>query len=305
MKLKETLCESGGKQNANKRYINEDFLLNFAVKSGSKKYNFIILMDGSTGLGKECEIMPGYTSAEWYVKTISLYIRQMLTKFPCASFEKVVDNSIEKINKKIEKYETEKNIKLEEYQKPSASISLLRSDENQTVLYLMGDTQTLIKYKNGKVEKVNNPNQVAVQKLDNLVLKRMVEISREKNCDVIDARKELEIEKMLQENRNKKNTYNEGGYWVCGTTIDSAKNGVTLTFNNSEIAEILLATDGFDYSMLGVDDDEIFKLVNRNGIEKIKNLIREKQNKDLGCNVFPRFKKGDDLTVAYLEYIDC
>lgn len=302
MEIRGPISVSGGKKTDGGRLINEDDLLTFNVNYENIEYSFAILMDGATGLGKCYEIKPGFTSAEWYVEFMLTEMKRLLLENPTVSLTTIVNECILRSIAQINAYEDLNNIKLEEYQKPSAGLALLRNDGKITDVYLIGDTQTLIAYKNGSVLKADNPNQTALQKLDNSVIKRMVELSKENGCDVIDTRSNLEIEKMLQKNRNKKNTNCEGSYWVCGTTPKSAEHGVCVSFNNKEIEGIILATDGFDYSMLELNDEEIYKLIKEQGTEETAKLIRKKQDNDPMCNKFPRFKKSDDLTVVYLDY---
>lgn len=298
----EPICESGGKIKENGQLINEDCLLAFSAYKDNKKYNYTILMDGATGLGEYFEIVPNYTSAEWYVKFMSETMKRALIKSPDASLEGIVEECIIKATKIVEEYEVNNNVKLEEYQKPSAGLELLRTDGIRTEIYSIGDTQGVVAYKNGEVKKIYNPNEIALQKLDKSVLKRMVEISKERNCNVIDTRKDPEIDKMLKVNRNKKNTYMEGSYWTCGTTPGTAKNGAYASFSNKEIEGVLLATDGFDFSILDLTEKQVYDLVKEKGSIKVSEMIRNKQNEDSQCNMFPRFKKSDDLTVIYFDY---
>ena len=67
MKIVSKVCQSGGKKMPSGRLINEDGLTTFSVDRNDKKYDFVIVMDGATGLGKDHEILNGHTSAEWYV----------------------------------------------------------------------------------------------------------------------------------------------------------------------------------------------------------------------------------------------
>ena len=106
---------------------------------------------------------------------------------------------------------------------------------------------------------------------------------------------------MLQLNRSKKNSDAKDGYWVCGTTNGAAKRGVICELNNSEIDAIILATDGFDYSVLELEDKQAYMFVKAHGTRIVTDLIRERQSEDEMCNKYPRFKKGDDLTVIYCE----
>ena len=304
MKIKGNLCESGGKKLPNGRFVNEDGLITFESKLGDTKYDFIILMDGATGLGKDHQIVEGYTSAEWYVKYLMGILKKIFTVKPTCKLEAAVEISILKAIEKISNYEKKNGITLEEYQKPSAGLSLLRTDGKTTDIYLIGDTQALVAYKDGRVVPLDNPNQRALQKLDKSVLDRMVELAKERNCNVLDTRTDDEIEKMLQVNRAKKNSNAPDGYWVCGTTEGTAKHGVTIRLNNNEISGFLLASDGFDFSVLGLDEEELYKLITEKGTKVVSELIRKKQEQDPMCNKFPRFKKGDDLTVVHFDYLE-
>lgn len=143
-----------------------------------------------------------------------------------------------------------------------------------------------------------NPNQKTLQRLDESVIHKMAEIAKERGCDVIDTIKDSEIISMLQVNRAKKNADCEGAYWVCGTTLGITKHGKCVNFVNSEIEGILLATDGFDYSMLGLNTKEVYELVKKYGTEYVSKAIRDEQERDSKCNKYPRLKKGDDLTVV-------
>ena len=303
MKITGNICESGGKKMPDGRFVNEDGLFTFCVDYMDKKYDFIILMDGATGLGKDHQIVEGYTSAEWYVSFMIKEMRKLFKKDPTLSLEFVVDKCILKATKAIDDFEKDNNITLEEYQKPSAALSLLRTDGKTTDVYLIGDSQAIVAYVNGTVSKIDNPNQTALQKLDNSVISRMAKLAKERGCNVLDTRVDKEIEKMLQVNRSKKNTDVEGAYWVCGTTPGTAKHGVTTTFNNADVSGFLLASDGFDFSMLDLNEEQAYKLVAEVGTEVVTRLIREKQEQDAMCNKYPRFKKSDDLTVVYFDYM--
>lgn len=304
MKVKGKICQTGGKQNSTGRYINEDGLTTFTVNKNGEKYEFIILMDGATGLGRNYEITKGSTSAEWYVDFMMAEMQKILTQDPTIPLETVVENCIIRATEAIKYYEERSGMKLEEHEKPSAALSLLRTDGTKTQIYLIGDTETIVGYKNGEVIKVDNPNQKALRVLDQGVINRMAEIARERNCSVLDARTDPEIEEMLQVNRAKKNSQCLDGYWVCGTTPGTAKHGICVEFDNSEIEGIILATDGFDYSMLDLNEEQVYEAVKKYGTDYVSRSIRSVQDNDAQCNKYPRFKKGDDLAVVQFDYLE-
>lgn len=301
MTIKDKICQSGGKQTTTGRYINEDRLTNFSVKHNNKQYEFIVIMDGVTGLVRNYEIEEGLTSAEWYVDFMIKEIEKNLLINPTIPLDEMLETCIKNAADVITNFEENNNITLKEYETPSACLTLLRTNGETTDLYLIGDTQTIIGYKNGVVTNCYNPNQEALQKLDNSVLKRMAELAKEKGISVLDTRTNPEIETMLKVNRSKKNADCEGAYWVLGTTCGSTKHGVTVTLKNSELDGILLATDGFDYSMLKLDTKEAYELVKVHGVNEVSKRIRIAQDNDPKCNMYPRFKKGDDLAAIFIE----
>ena len=303
MIIKGITCQSGGKKTSTGRYINEDAITYFEVKTIDKTYKFIILMDGATGLGRNFEIVKEQTPAEWYVSYMMKKLKSELSINPTKPLELAIQNSITKIANDINKYEKENNIILKEYEKPSASLSLLRTDGITTEIYLIGDLETIVVQTDGKVLRVDNPNQKAVQSLDQKVLKRMVLIAKEKNCNVLDVRNYPEIETMLQDNRSKKNREVEDGYWVCGTNSEIIEHGVSVAFDNSKITDIILASDGFDYSLLKLNENSVYEQVKQYGTDFVAKLIRNIEEEDEFCNKNPRFKKGDDLTVIHMDYI--
>lgn len=296
------ICQSGGKKMNTGKIINEDGLANFEIAYNNEEYKFIILMDGASGLGKNHEIAEGLTSAEWYVKFMISEIKKILSEVPILPLEEVVEKAIAKAINEVNNYENKHNVTLTEYEKPSAGLSLMRTSSKTTDIFLIGDTETIIGYKNGKVSRVENPNQKALQKLDHSVISRMAEIAKQKNCNVIDTMSIPEIQSMLQINRTKKNANCEDCYWVCGTTPETAQHGICVTLDNTQIEGIILATDGFDYSMLNLNEKEVYSLVKKFSTDYVSMLIRNAQTADAKCNKFPRFKTSDDLTVVFSDY---
>lgn len=172
------MCQSGGKINSNGRFINEDAVASFEVVKDGKKYKYTILLDGASGLGKNNEIKPGYTSAEWYVSFIITNLRKIFMNNPGLELKNATQECIRLADNTIRCYENENQIKLKEYEIPSASLAIVREDEQNAEIFLLGDTETIIGYTNGQIERVDNPNQTAVQNNDNDVIRRMVEIGR-------------------------------------------------------------------------------------------------------------------------------
>ena len=300
MEFLNTVCQSGGKT-INGRLVNEDAFLTFETDNDGKKSKIAILMDGASGLGRNNEFIKGSTSAEWYVSYMKALLQQLFSTYPNRSIEEIVSAAIKSAKQFVENFEKENNITLEDYEIPSASLAILKQNDTHSKLFLLGDTETIIGYKDGRIEKIDNPNQNAVQSNDNAVLQKMCKIANAKGCDVKDTISEPEIQEMLQTNRGKKNKDCPGGYWICGTDSEAVNHAVTLTLENSLLDSLILATDGFNYSMLGYDEKEVYKVVKQYGTDIINRQIREAEKQDPGANKYLRFKQHDDSTciVAY------
>ncbi len=300
MKAVTKILLSGGKKNEDGREIKEDRIKTFTINKNEMEYFYAIIMDGATGLGKNNQIEKNKTSAEWYVDFVIEYLEKYFRKNPEEKIEKVVKQIILEVKDAIEVFEKENNIKLEEYEVPSASLAILRTEGRDTEIFLLGDTETIIGYKTGKIEKLENPNQRILNNLDQKVLDKMVELSQKMNKDVIDTRKENEINEMLQKNRSLKNK--ENGYWTCEVKEEAVNHAVTYQLKNKELDRVVMATDGFAYKELEKNAKEIYQLLKEKEARKIVNEIREKEEEDKKCNQYPRFKKSDDLTLVIVEF---
>ena len=298
----EHVCQGSGKTNDIGRPINEDKLIYFSVPYEDDSIDFTILMDGATGLGRNYQIIPGYTSAEWYVDFMAINFYQTFKKDPMQDIKKVIEKCIDKAIKVISKYEEESGIKLEEYEKPSSALLFQRVCLDNIELFLLGDADTIVEYSNGTIEQVHNPNQINLQNNDSQVINKMKEISKNRHIDVIDTRNTDEIKKMLEINRTKKNKVCDGGYWVLGTSNNIIEHGVHLNIKKEQVKSILLTSDGFNRDIIGKDEKEILDLINLVGVGDTLKLIRKAENDDKKCNKYPRFKAHDDATAAYTTF---
>ena len=130
----------------------------------------------------------------------------------------------------------------------------------------------------------------------------MARIAKEKNINVVDARKY--VQKDILKKRLTKNT--EQGYWILCDDVkacDHAYQG-ELDLDNGD--EILIYTDGFSeiWNLFKMySEEQIFEEINRgqtlNDLYKKLYLVQED---DAGCNKFPRTKKRDDATAIYVKF---
>lgn len=306
MNIKSQICSSGKckvfSNGINERYINEDGIkIVFDIRD-EKTNKYAILMDGATGLGKNNTIQENKTSAEWYVEFMLDKLETEIHKTPTQNIETIVKKCIREAKVVIDNFQKENNIKLEEYEIPSASLAILKDDGVKTKIFLLGDTVTLVKYRQtGIVEVVKNPNQEALSINDKSVLKRAKEISKERNISVKDTMQDQEIIRALQINRAKKNCECDGGYWTSGTDEKAVEHGVMIDLDNSQIDGVILASDGLDYAILGLDENQVYKIIQDKGFNYLLEEIRKTQEEDKGYDKYPRFKMSDDASGIFLE----
>lgn len=289
MKTIGRICQTGGKK-LEKRYVNEDI-----IRSGD---NYILLMDGATGLGGP-ESINGLTSAEWYVQEAANYIQSLLQNANVETLE-IVSKLIEHMTEKIREYEQANNMKFKSYEEPSSSLIICREVEKEgkrkTQFFTLGDSSIVIEYKDGRVEELENSNGQVLRDLDEGVLKRMRELAKETSKNVLDVRNSEEIKTMLEENRAKKNT--DGGYWILGTNQEAVQHATFAEKDSDEISNVMLHSDGFNYKIIGVTVEEVMKKCKTQaGLEEVQRRIREAEEMDPYANKHTRFKKGDDMAV--------
>ena len=259
-------------------------------------------MDGASGLGKNNTIEENKTSAEWYVQFMLAEFEKEIQANPLEDIKSIVKKCIRNAKFIVDSFQKENNIKLEDYEIPSASLAIMRDNGLNTELFLLGDTMALVKYREtGKVESPINPNQNTVYQNDRSILRRAIEISAEKSISLREAIQEPEILKSLQNNRSKKNSECAGGYWIAGTNEEAVEHGITLNLDNYKIDGILLASDGLDYSILGLDNEQAYQLIQDKGLDYLVKKIRNTQLSDPDFNKYPRFKMSDDVSAIFTE----
>ena len=289
------LCS--GSQSLNGRNICEDIVSTFEVIKDNKKFLFSIIMDGASNLGNKYLVDNKYTLAEWYVSFVIEKLNNYFKENPTINVKETLKNVIRDIKEEMVKIEEKNKMKLKEYEKPSASIGIIRTSDETTEVYLLGDIETIVVNNHDGVGRIYNPNQVNIQKLDKEVIKKMIKISKDKKCNVIDTMNDEIIINLLQNNRSKMNNDCADGYYICGMSISFIDHLIYYKFNNKDIKLIMIMTDGFNYKMLNMNMRDLYNTINKKGIEFVSKRIRFLEDKDKYCNKYPRFKVHDDLSI--------
>ena len=274
------------------RYVNEDIIV--------KGENYIILMDGSSGLEKgerkkEIQIDNERTNPEWYVKKVSDFLKKGLEENLKIDIKELLLNALKYIKEEIKKVEAEKEIKFEKYEIPSATLSIVRQYDEKIEIVSLGDSTIAVEKNDGTIDIYEDEK---IQELDNNVLEEMLKIASKKKIHVKEARKETKINELIIKNRMKKNT--KDGYWILDIDFETLEHLKIGNYDSSEISKIVLHSDGMDYKLLEYNNHkEFIKDLNyENVIEKCKE-IRKQQDIDKDCDKYPRISEKDDLTVGF------
>lgn len=97
----------------------------------------------------------------------------------------------------------------------------------------------------------------------------------------------------------------ENGYWILELNEESIEHALTGTLEIEKEAKLCMVSDGFSqyYDTLKIarDSNEFIDIASKSNLEEMVKKLRNIQEKDSFCNTYPRFKKGDDSTIVYLE----
>lgn len=257
------------------------------------RQNFVLLLDGSTGLKKR--LIKGYPSdAIWFVEQTANYVTEHL-KDDSDTFQ-FIDDMIQYLK---DSYEDLGLIGMDRVDIPSASMVLIRNRLDMIEIISLGDCTTIVEKKTGDFEVIHDDR---VSVLDQKVVEKMLEISKEKNITIEEARNY--VTDLLIANRMKKNTIN--GYAVLGLDQIPLDEMNIRRYHLTELLNICAYTDGIAeyYTDLGiVDSISIFyEKVQEIGISQIINNLREVENKDLNCIKHPRLKAKDDASIVLINF---
>lgn len=170
----------------------------------------------------------------------------------------------------------------------SPSVAGILMNEHNGILELvsLGDCTALIFMKNGEIRKIYSTE---VEKFDNAVIDRMIEIKKESGKDISDIVQYPEIRHMLLENRHQMNA--PCGYRVFSSNTAHISDADIIRFNSEDISRVVAYTDGFeDMEKRIIDNPDIdFALLCRE--------LRDFEHADCHMNLRPRFKMSDDASV--------
>ena len=246
--------------------------------------NFILCMDGATGLNNQ----------RYNPSDACFLIQKFIENFDeNADFISEINRLSEDLYKKYFVSDSKDRSLF-----PSMGIGCVRLSEDKLDVYILGDIEVFIRFKDGQTKLFKDET---LSKLDGRVISKMKDISLKESINVIDTKKYV-LDDLIS-NRNLMNL--EKGYRVFSVYENPKLSPLHYSLNSNDILDIYLASDGY------VQAYDTFKIVSsreelylENKPECLYENVLKTANLDSGCNLYPRFKLIDDATLIKVEIIN-
>lgn len=305
MKVMDDICRAG-----NISELNEDYLI-FCDKSANN--SFVLVLDGATGLStaRLPETLKYKTWAQWFVQRMGELVSEKIRKVN--DLEQMLKECISILWDEYKGMLPADEIPEEKVRKildPSASMALLRETKSGVDLIMLGDISVLLKFTDGYIQQVYDDS---VELLDKEVVRLLVDISKERQISVRDAMNTKEVQDKLKENRSKKNSGSDDGYWILGLDEEIVKHAEVYHWKKGQDdipVSMLICSDGFAayyenyaYGCLKSKDkiNSFYHEVEDVGLKEIYDRLRDIEKLDGSCTKFPRFKPSDDATAVFVK----
>lgn len=233
------------------------------------------VIDGATPVGAN-NLFSGSDTA-WLVDQLQNQLTDSAIK------EKSLVQHIGKCIQKIAQLATDINPNwrsLSNYQLPSFAIAAVRIIEKNLEVCILGDCSIIYQGNNYK----NRFTDERIKKFSDQSLLAMLDPNRS-------------LQEQLRENRNMMN--HKDGYWIGDLSGVGFEHAITSRFELESGSSLILFSDGYErivdhYRKLNYD-----QLIHTN-IEETISLIRNIEDSDADCKIYPRIKKSDDATAIRL-----
>lgn len=308
MRVKDFICHSGRMSDEE----NEDLI-------AFSNYNYMLLMDGSTGLGKQfCPEGNYRSSSQWFVNRFAQLVELYLDSY--VDLKDLVKRCVRELREEYDAaWEAQGNdgesMSEEERRlaEPSASVALVRKREDKIDMLCLGD---LFVY-----AQVGNPGDRVshgvlpvgkIRELDRRVLELVRAECERTGSSVPEVMRGESVQTALKQNRLLKNSGRPEGYWILGLdeeAVDYADiycwpEDVSDGADRREpyLDSMLVCSDGFSTLYEYESGDSFFEEASEGGLQKLYKKLRRREEEDSLCEQFPRFKKNDDAAAVLLHF---
>lgn len=256
--------------------------------------DFGFIIDGATGVS-DFVVTNEISDAKWFSHKIGEYLEEALKDFE-KELKEIVKEAIVYVDNEFSKFYRASMAEV----KPSSTLSIFRKRNNMLEYFVLGDSPLLVKYKDGQVRELIANQQLIVFEKQNL--RKLVEIATQREINVSEARPF--VKEYLLAQRQKMNK--EDGYYILADDVEAVEHALYGTIRLDLIQSVMGMSDGFSqiYDVFEIySKKKLFKEVeNGKTFEELYRELYNCQEKDKTCNMYPRFKIRDDVSIFYAEF---
>lgn len=184
------------------------------------------------------------------------------------------------------------------YERPSCSVALARVGSGKLEYFVLGDAVVVADTADG-VQVFSNREKIA--RLDRIAIEEKLRLQIKHGMSSRDAW--AAIQPTLRRHRALMNT--PEGYWIFNGDPEACFNATFGSIDMPQGRRILVATDGFTRLVdMGVFPDwkSLFFGLGVSSLWNLLYLLRDVENQDPECLIYPRFRIHDDATAIYVEF---
>ena len=244
--------------------------------------NFAVVIDGATPLKKSHSLNEAHLMVDYLKKHFNQY-----------------DGSVKYRLKKLceDVYRELAATAYDEDHFPSASACWIEVSDATLSIGILGDCEVTAVSKDGRIRRFFDGS---LDVLDKKALTEMVKIAKEKNIHVNMARPY--IEEMLVKNRRLANK--PDGYSALLPSPNVEIHEKKFEINTHDLKSVYLYSDGYSQAFTNLKiystHEEMFQKT-ADIDEEIKKIVQVSYS-DANCDLYPRFKKIDDITVVRIDF---
>lgn len=247
--------------------------------------HIIAVIDGVTaprGLGTGC-----VHGTPWYARNLSSRIVSVVVEQPAIELRAALAQAIANVADS-----HRETCDLESEGTPSGTVALLRCTEQDLDYLVLSDASILIEAASGAITVTDKAVERVAGSLANAA----------KTARVGTPERKARLDEFVSEQRKWRNV--EGGYWLAGAVPEAAEHALVGSVPLSDVRSAAAMTDGASslvdlYEQLTWDEasSRLAKVGPRGWIEHVRRI----ESEDADVTRWPRFKEGDDATLAYMD----
>ncbi len=252
------------------------------------------VLDGALSLSK-ANYTDAFSDIVWVVNWWNTYLLQNIEQFN-KSIVTILEEGIDQLNREFGQYADYRT--LSKLDRSTASIIIVRINNNTVECFGLGDSEINIRNKQGAIEVVIDGK---IDQLDSQVIDMIFNNNERINHIHFNGYTNEELA-VLQNNRMKMNE--KDGYYILEHDKSAIQHGHYKEYQLSDIKDIILMSDGYSaiynkYNQLTIE--HLMDRCHRDGVQPIMALIRSTEKSDESFQKYKRLRLHDDATAIYLS----